>query len=112
MHFRFREICLAKVYFFYFSLLFLDAKHNWSIQNILFSTMNTKKTDMEVELIKRFHCECGRSYSKGPNLKYHKKWECGQKLQCDKCYKVFYYRSHWIRHTKICDLFFNKTFTT
>lgn len=37
----------------------------------------------------RFHCDtCRKTYVNIGKLRYHKRWECGQTIQCHICSKV------------------------
>lgn len=51
----------------------------------------------------RIFCPCGRSFLYERFLTYHKKWECGKKLECPNCSRVFNTLANLKSHTlKYC----------
>lgn len=48
-------------------------------------------------------CRCGRrTFKHKRDYKYHIKWECGQRMECHYCSKLFATRSHLLRHCRDC----------
>lgn len=60
-------------------------------------------TELLVETVgKGFPCLCGRNYSHKNNLNYHMRWECGGKLICKKCERIFKGLNDYRKHVRRC----------
>lgn len=64
---------------------------------------NHKKKSDNKKLAEKTVCVCGRRFSYVGGLTYHKKWECGKLLKCEKCSKHFNVRSYYLNHCRTCD---------
>lgn len=48
----------------------------------------------------RHTCECGRAYNQRKYLTFHKRWECGQILECSLCFRSFNSKSYFNSHIR------------
>lgn len=90
----FHNILLIFAYTFFFDFSLVDFILDW------WYPMEMEKM---TELVKRYRCECGSSYTHNSSLRFHKRWECGKlpSFECPICNYMFKRKSNMMKHIQM-----------